>query len=484
VEASALLPSASPPSGLFSNDARTLGKVGTADVEAFRELAMAVAEQVDPEDLADRHGSCRDPAEDCLEPLLRGLALDLFRRPLRPDERARYGSLHGLAVAETGDFDLGTRLVVEAMLQSPHFLYRIEAEPGPGDAVREVDGYALASRLSFLFWGRGPDPLLRDLAETGELARPDVLAAQVDRMIADPRAESVFLAFVDDWLRLQDLDRVAFDPEVYGPVGDELRRAIRAEPEALFAELWRDGLPWSTMLTTREAVLRPELAVIYGLDPADSGAGPTRYDLGGLPERGGILTQAAVIGVQGQVTRAQEEAEPSLVHRGKFLLEALFCGTIPPPPNDVANDPSFLASSIGTERGAAEERAANARCVVCHEAIDPLGLALLPFDNLGRRRSTDAQGLPVDGSGVFAHPFRDETLAFSGIRELSDHLATDATVQACLVRQLTQYAWGDPSPTRNACLLAELSASLPEAPSFPEVLRAIALHPSYRRIAP
>ncbi|MCU0672651.1 MAG: DUF1592 domain-containing protein [Myxococcota bacterium] len=383
------------PAGLFSNDARTVSIVGSRQVEGFEALAMSAADSISSEALG-AHTTCDTFATECTHSFVGRLGRRLFRRPLERDEIARYAALFEAARSEGVGFDVGRRLVLEAMLQSPHFLYRVEREPTTG--ARDLDAHELASRLSYLIWGSSPDAELSRAADDGSLTSASVLEAQVDRLIEAPRASEVFLEMVTDWLQLRDVWSVSFDLETYGEVDDALRVAMVEETHALFRDLWNEDRPLMEMLTRTDAWLSPELARNYGLEPTSSES--TRYELDGDPHRSGILTRAAVVGLQGQVSRAQSEPEPSVVHRGKFLLQQFFCGSIPPPPNDVANDPSF-GRGFDTEREAVEIRSANARCAGCHASIDPLGLSMLTYDNLGRHREVDVHGHPVSSDGVF-----------------------------------------------------------------------------------
>lgn len=259
-----------PPAGHFSNDARTVLKVETRQVEGYRDLAISVADRISMEALVDEHAPCRDFERACTEGFVASLGRDLYRRPLRPDEVTRLAALFDVVREEGDELGIGARLVLEAMLQSPHFLYRIEREPAPGTGPRALDSHELASRLSYFVWGTAPDDALSAAADSGALTEVGELESQVDRMLDDPRASDVLLEIVRDWLRLDDLDAVSFDPAVYGEVDAELRAAIVEEVRVLFRTSWERDDPMMEMFTTREAFLSPALARLYGIEPSGS----------------------------------------------------------------------------------------------------------------------------------------------------------------------------------------------------------------------
>jgi hypothetical protein len=290
-------------------------------------------------------------------------------------------------------FDAGIEMAVGAVLVNPLFYFRIEADPpgvSSGSAYR-VSDFQLASRLSFFLWSSVPDDELLDLAERGELGRPEVIRAQVKRMLADPRSRSLVTNFAGQWLHLRNLEAITPDLRLFPDFDDNLRQAFRRETELLFEEIVREDRSVLDLIASEHTYLNERLAKHYGI-PHVYGSRFRRVDLGADHVRGGLLRQGSVLMVTSYATRT------SPVIRGKWILENLL-GTPPPPP--LANVPALkdntVSSSLSVRERLAEHRA-NAACASCHNKMDPIGFALENFDAVGRWRSLE-EGRPVDATG-------------------------------------------------------------------------------------
>jgi len=278
---------------------------------------------------------------------------------------------------DRGTFEDGVRLALQSILVSPKFLFRME----PAGDGTNVSDLALASRLSFFLWSRGPDAALIAAAKSGALHTPEQLAAQTRRMLLDPRAEALSSRFAAQWLRLQDLDKKS-----------ALTRDMRTETELMFADLIRRDAGVMELVTSNRSFINERLATHYGI----AGIKGTQFRPVTFPDnRRGLLGQGSVLTLTSLSTRS------SPVLRGKWVLDVLL-GTPPPPPppNVPALDDSVKAEKNGaplSTRQRVEEHRRNPSCSGCHRVIDPPGMALENFDATGAWRAAD-NGVPIDAT--------------------------------------------------------------------------------------
>jgi mono/diheme cytochrome c family protein len=330
-----------------------------------------------------------DAAKANLAPLLR----QAYRRPITGADLERVLTFFRKA-REGTDFETAMEAALSAVLVSHDFLFRVERPPAgsvPGAAYR-VGDLELASRLSFFLWSSIPDDELLDLAERGELGRPEVLAAQARRMLADPRSRTLATSFAAQWLHLRNLDDAVPDRRLFPDFDDNLRQSMRRETELLFEEILREDRSVLGLLDSGHTYLNERLAKHYGI-PHVYGTHFRRVALDPSSRRGGLLRHGSVLTVTSYATRT------SPVLRGKWVLENLI-GTPPPPPlPDVPalDDNTVSANLPGRER--LKKHREQPACAVCHDRIDPVGFALENFDAVGRWRTLDMDR-PVDASGV------------------------------------------------------------------------------------
>jgi hypothetical protein len=315
-----------------------------------------------------------------------------YRRPVVDADFRKPMELYRDARAE-GDFDAAIEMALSAVLVSPQFLFRIEADPAgvaPGSVYRIPD-IALASRLSFFLWSSIPDDELLDLAERGELGRPEVLERQVRRMLADPRSYSLVSNFADQWLHLRNLESITPDLRLFPDFDDNLRQAFRRETELLFEDVLREDRSVLDLLRSDHTFLNERLAKHYGI-PHIYGSQFRRVELGDDGMRGGLLRQGSILTVTSYATRT------SPVIRGKWILENIL-GTPPPPPpaNVPALKDNTVSSALSVRERLAEHRA-NIACAGCHKLMDPVGFSLENFDAVGRWRAIE-EGRPIDSTG-------------------------------------------------------------------------------------
>jgi hypothetical protein len=381
-----------------------------------------------------------DPSADARR-LLADFLPRAFRRTVEAAEVDRYADLAADRVAAGVGFEMAMRTAYTAALCSPDFLY-LHERPG------RLDGWALASRLSYFLWGSMPDDELFDLARDGRLTDPAVLRRQTDRMLADPKAGRFMADFVDQWLDLRDIDQTSPDRRLYPEFGPYLRDSMVAESRGFFRELLAHDLPAATVVRSDFAVLNQKLAEHYGV-PGVTGSAFRRVPLPADARRGGFLTQAAVLKVTANGT------DTSPVKRGAWVQRKVVGRPPdPPPPNVPAIEPDVRGTTTVREQLA--KHRADPGCAACHARIDPPGFALEGFDVIGGQRDrfrTLGPGDPPKTAAAVAYRLAHPVDAagevggrrFAGVDEFRAILAADDRQLARnLYGQLLTYATGAP----------------------------------------
>ncbi|MFM2419153.1 MAG: hypothetical protein RL385_3876 [Pseudomonadota bacterium] len=411
--------------------------------------------------------------KSCVVRVLNGFSERAYRRPPDSEESARILSLYDSARA-LGETELASlQQVVTAVLVSPRFLYRTELAPvDVGTALmRPLDGYELASRLSYFLWSSMPDAALFAKAADGSLLNTDVLTFELARMLDDPRAESLVDNFAAQWLGFRELAQHRVLSERYPSFNDALRDSMLREARAYVRAFFFDGVPLSDFLRSDLHFVDAALASLYQV-PAPKGTGLTRMDTP-IGDRRGYLGLAAFL----TLSSFAQRTSPTL--RAKWVLEELLCSPVPPPPANVKADlegdaAANAAAAIENVRKRLELHRSDPGCAGCHAGLDPIGLALESFDAIGRSRSTYENGDPVDTLGSLP-----DGTSFDGPLELADVLSNDARFVPCATHKLVTYALGR-NLQEDADLVDSLVASLPPAASFRTVVEALVLSPSFR----
>ncbi len=336
----------------------------------------------------------------CATKILSTLARHAYRRPATPADVEAPVSFYNQSRKSGGSFDDGIRAGVARILSSPNFLYRIEkdppeARPGVAHPVSEIE---LASRLSFFLWSSIPDEKLLDLAIAGKLRSPEVLTAQVDRMLEDERSDALVENFTGQWLQLRNLEtKVVPDILMFPDFDDNIRKGFRKETELFFGYILRSDRSALDLLNADYTFVDERLAAHYGI-PGVYGPQFRKVKLTD-PNRRGLLGQGSVLAMTSVATRT------SPVFRGKYILST-FLNTPPPapPPNVPTLDESNkeAAAVPKTVRAQLELHRKNEPCATCHRVIDPPGFALENFDSVGKWRDKAADGSPLDVAGVLA----------------------------------------------------------------------------------
>ena len=373
----------------------------------------------------------------CVERIITGLANRAYRRPAT--RREIDALMRFVELGSRGDRseEHGIQLAIQAMLMSPNFLFRIERDPNPRDprSVHDVSPFELASRVSYFLWSSMPDEELMTLAASGRLGEPQVLDAQVARMLTDPRASAFAENFAGQWLETRNLDVVKPDPDTFKEWDADLRDAMKRETTMFFEHVLRENRPVRDFLTADYTFLNERLAAHYGV------AGVTGSEMRRVPlktdRRGGVLSQGAVLTVSSYPTRT------SPVIRGKYVLQNIL-GTPPePPPGDI---PPLEESNAGGERSVREQlerHRSNPACASCHRNMDPLGFGLENYDAIGRWRDREGK-FPVDATGtlpdgqMFTTPGEMRTLLASHLPQFSRTL-TEKMMTYALGRGLNPF---------------------------------------------
>jgi mono/diheme cytochrome c family protein len=413
---------------------RGLGRKDGERVEAMSEVTVEVI-SANPDADAER--------------LLRGFMARAYRRPVEERDVQRFlGLYHNQRDAGLG-FAQSLLASYTAVLSSPSFLF-LNEQPG------ELDDYALATRLSLFLWNSVPDDELRACAARGELHRSDVLRAQTDRMLADPKSERFIEAFLDYWLDLRKMDDSTPSTSLYNDyyLDDALEEASLDETRLYFADMLYRNQPARAIVASDYTFLNERLAQHYGV-PGVQGVAMRRVSLPPDSPRGGIITQASILKVTANGTNT------SPVIRGKWVMERILGFDVPPPPPVVPAVEPDIRGAVTLRQQLAKHHT-DPNCASCHAKIDPPGFALENFDVMGgwrdRYRALDETKTPIKGIGKNGHPFEffyglpvdasgefADGRKFTGIRDFRQLLLADETTLARnMAKQLVIYATGAP----------------------------------------
>ena len=333
-----------------------------------------------------------DEEPACAQQILSSLARRAYRRPVSESDIQELVEFYNQGRLD-GGFEVGIQFALERVLVSPDFLFRIEqdpadAQPGATYAISDIE---LASRMSFFLWSSPPDDELLILAERGVLREPGMLEQQVQRMMADPRADAFIKNFVGQWLYLRNLEDFYPDPAAFPEFDENLRTALQRETELFIDDQIRSDASLLDLLSADYTFVNERLARHYGI-PGVYGSRYRKVTVDGN-QRGGLLGHGGLM----MVTSYPNRTSPVL--RGKFVLENLLGG---PPPEPPPNVPALETSSDGkvlTMREAMVMHRENPACRVCHAAMDPIGFSLENYDVVGKWRREFA-GQPIDASGL------------------------------------------------------------------------------------
>ncbi len=451
-------------------------------VDAFQQLLEYASQDADPSVFAPLRQPILNRATAFREALIEAeprqvdaalaFAEQAYRRPLKANEIAEIRDLYRRLREEELPHEDAWRLVLARILISPAFLYRLET-PGPGVRPTPVSDHELASRLSYFLWSSAPDHTLRDLAASGRLHDPDILAAQVRRMLKDDRVRRLATEFACQWLHVYEFDSLDEKSERHFPTFNSLRGAMYEETILFFTDLFQSDHPALSFLDADYTFLNAPLAEHYGI-PKVSGDNWRRVE--GIKKygRGGILGLSSTLAKQSGASRT------SPILRGNWVSEVLLGEKLPKPPPGVPQLPDDEASIGGLSvRELVERHTRDASCAVCHSRIDPIGFSLEAYDAIGRQRQTDLGDRPIEVDARL----KDGT-EFSGLDGLRTYLLTDrrAAVARQFSRKLLGYALGRAVQLSDAPLLDEMTRIVTNDGHIGEVVETIVLSPQFREI--
>ena len=408
-------------------------------IESYSQAAEKIAQS------ALRGGDTRGligcgPSPACRAKFVREFGLRAFRRPLDLAEQRRYETLF----ASQKEFLQGAQLVIEAMLQSSSFLFRLEDTSAP-----KWKAYATASRLAYGLWDTMPDAALFAAAEKGELSSPAGVRQQVRRMLDHPRARQSLNEFISQWLRFDRILTASKDRRRYPQFTRETAVAMTEEARLFVSDLVWNDRNFMELFTAPYGYVNGELAGIYQVTPPAQEFGRVPFPAGS--ERAGILGQALFLAS----TAKPDESSPTA--RGLFIREQFLCQHVPDPPAGVnTNLPPFSANKPQTNRDRLSEHVINPGCASCHSLIDPIGFGFEKFDAVGSRRDkftletrgrgpeardkkTTAWELTIDATGFVAGVANSK---FASPAQLGAVLGQSSQCQECVAKQYFRYIAG------------------------------------------
>ncbi len=412
-----------------------------------------------------------DPTEQTEESdarkMLAAFASKAYRKPASTEDVDRLMTVYNVAKKTGEEFERRIQLAVTAILISPRFLYRIEAER-PG--VRALTGYELASRLSYFIWSSTPDDELMNLAKSDKLQDQAILAAQVKRMVADPRGHALTDNFAGQWLNLRLLNVVTPDPQKNADWNDNLKNAMVTETKMFFDGVRTQNRSVLEFISGGYSYLNETLAKHYKIAGV-SGPEFRKVEMTS-PTRAGVLTQGSILTLTSNPTRT------SPVKRGKWILEQILGTPPPPPPPGIPalqeTAPTDITLSV---RKRLEMHRKNPACATCHSVMDQLGFGMENFDPTGVWRDS-ADGSPIDASGVLPTGSK-----FTGPADLRGILLKD---KALFVRNLADrmltYSLGRGTTKNDKCAVdAIVKTVASDGYKFSTLVTSIVLSDPFRK---
>lgn len=457
----------------FDNDAALLG-ITSEQLDIYATAAEKVAAEA-MRTQRSRLVTC-DAAtgEACARQLISTWGRRMFRGALAAaDVDFIYTRVFAPSRADGDTFDQAFEVTLQYLLTHPRFLYRVELHSAPNDpaVIETLDGAALATRLSYFLLASTPDDTLLDLAEQKDsggvplLAHDEVLLAQADRLLKDPRAQSLSDVFATQWLGVEQLDVVAKSPMLFPSFDDALKADMKAETQAFLRDVLTSTRGANELVTSRFAFVNERLAKHYGIAGVQ---GPELRKVYLAPEthRAGFMSQGSFLTINSEIGRT------SIVKRGEYVLARLLCSPPGAPPAGVKALPAEEETQPMTLRQRLENHRAQPACAGCHSRMDPIGFGLENFDAVGQWRTED-HGEPIDASGRFP-----DGTTFSGAIELADVIGQDSDLSTCMAQNLASYALGRSVNGAERCAVSKLAAP---GQSMPSVVRSLVVSDLFKK---
>ena len=393
-------------------------------------------------------------ADACAKTFIDAFGTKAYRRPLTSDEETAMKAVFDVG-AKT-DFASGIRLVIETMIQSAPFLYRVEfgTPPSASEQVVKLTSWEMASRLSYLLWQSMPDDELMAAAKADHLTDAGDIETQVTRMMQDQKAHDVFAHFHQQWLHLDQIANLDKDATIF-PNFNTALTPLMAEETRRFLDyvVWQGGGTLDALLTSPVSFQNAKLAGYYGATgSAATGTDFTQVNLDPTTNAG-ILTKGGLLAMLGKAN------DTAPVQRGKFVREQLLCQPLSPPPANIMIKPPELSSTLSTRDRFAAHRT-QPLCASCHDLMDPIGLGFENYDGAGHYRTTQ-NGQTIDASGQVLQS--DIPGTFNGAVDLAKQLSGSNQVRSCVATSWFRYAYGRGETSDDACTLAVVNKKFSDA---------------------
>jgi hypothetical protein len=412
----------------------------------------------------------------CLTTFIQSTGRRMYRRPLSTDEVNGLTALAASTAVAT-DPTSGHQAVLQAMLQSPNFLFRVAigvADPAAPTVVG-LNGFELSTRLSYLLWGTSPDSALLDKAQNGALDQPAGVATVVSQMLSDQRSRLGVRRFYEQWLPLTMISGPTADQDRI-PNGDVALAADMVEETSRFIDsvFWGGGTVLD-LLTAKYTFVSSKLATIYGVTAQTTTTNPwVRVDFPAGSQRSGLLTQGTILAAGSHGTK------PSNTRRGEIIREQLLCDDIPSPPPGV-NAITPPAQPGETEQQTFKRHTTDPSCAGCHSMMDPVGWGLAGFDQTGAARTVDTNGQPISVAGQVSGRPPFASYDFTGPTDLGQKLAQSNQYRQCFAKQLFRYAYGRVETSMDTPGITQLQGSFEGSNwAFDKGLAALAQSDGFR----
>ncbi len=402
----------------------------------YRRAAEQLAELVvGDEELLSALLPCDAAEVGCSTEFIAQFGERAFRRPLREEERMRLASLFAAGpelVASGDDFSDGVRVTLEAVLQSPQFLYRTETSQAAVVEGRQwLSGWEVASRLSYFLWDSMPDEALFERARQGQLASEDGVVEEAARMLADPRAVEKLVSLHEQSWQYGRISSIAPNRDVYPEAPPDMVERVQRSTSAFYRDVVESDGGLYEFFNAAYAYVDSALAPIFGVEVEGEELVRIEFD---PAERKGFLMQPGFLAANAYAVK------PDSIHRGLFVIRDVLCRTIPdPPPGAQGTPPPETDQPIITNRDEVALLTSRDLCQNCHSQINPPGFAFEGFDAIGRIRTED-NGAPVDTTGEMR--LDGEALSFAGPHELVEALAQSEEARACYAQRWLEFAQG------------------------------------------
>jgi hypothetical protein len=417
--------------GTKFENATARAPVGQNLIDNWTDISFTVARSLIDNPMAfGRLVSCSSLTKECSDSLVNKLGPLLWRSPVQPTDLDTYYKLFSTSKS---DFKESALRSIAGMLMDPRFLYRI-GEKGEGS----VSAFELATRMAFFIWRSAPDEALLAKAANGSLLNSEVRAAEVERLLASPRAEEAFRAFMKEWLALGNIDNLQIMGETIDPVGK------------------------------RNDVLDKLSTLVF------NSSQDVRLAFGKEDEN--VLTMPGVLG------SLNVSAQTSPVKRGLYFSSRILCRKVPPPPGNAGAFKAETLSLDATPRERLKIHESNASCALCHATVDPIGLGLETFDALGRSRTQYETKVAIDPTGSMK--LDGKTFAFQDAATLMKGLGSSEDLPACMTVTLSEYALGVGPEAPNSCEISAIHREFQKSGyQWKALVRAIVESPSFNRKA-